>query len=309
MMRILLKLGIIFSVVAAVFVAVFASRQVFFKTADADFKNSTILWILIAIFAVGTIITIITLLAIKPSVRKIGFYIIHVGIVLILIGSFTYYLFGVKVKLNAYENENGSTAQNHAKIIETSPLRGDDFRANFDNISVGVKDITCRYYDPEYVLLKITDPTSVVGEVLKDEIYPDKGGTYDFGEYGKFNKKELVSENGIYALQQFDGGVVAKPMLSQGGKSVLEYVEVSAVLQDRKTGDNITKKFTINNPVNFSGWKIILMAADEDSGAVQFFVKYDPGEYITLTGMWLTIIGAFACAFLTFKTKKAEGQE
>jgi len=303
-MRILLKIGTISSAAAAVLVAVFAVRQVFFDTATADFKNNIILWILIAVFAVCAGVTVVALLAAKPSVRKIGFYIMHVGMVLILIGSLTYYLFGVKIHLTAYENTDASSAQNLASIIETAPAREEKFRANFDNISVGVKSITCRYYDPEYVIYKVNIDTP-----FKEDIYPDKDGVYDFGEYGKFNKKDLVIEGGVYVQQQFEDGAIAYPKVAQNGKGTLEHVEVTAVLQDRKTGEIVEKEFTINNPVNFSGWKVILMDAHEDVGDVQFFMKYDPGEYITLAGMWLTIIGSFACAFLTFKPKKGEGQE
>ena len=301
-MRILLKIGIISSAAAAVLVAVFAVRQVFFDTATADFKNSVVLWILIAVFAVCAGVTIVALLVAKPNVRKIGFYVMHIGMVLILIGSLTYYLFGVKIHLTAYENTDASSARNLASIIETAPVRGDDYIANFNNISVGVKSITCRYYDPEYAIYELGNDTPV-----KDEIYPDKDGVYDFGKYGKFNKRDLIAEDGRYVQQQFENGAIAYPMVSESGKGTLEHVEVVAVLQDRKTGESVEKEFTINNPVNFSGWKVILMDAHEDEGDVQFFMKYDPGEYITLAGMWLTIIGSFACAFLTFKPKKARG--
>lgn len=190
-------------------------------------------WV-VFVFAAFVLIQLVCLFTLKPrfSVYYVGFYLLHIGLVLTLVGCFVYYLVGDVV-----------------------------------NVSIPV------------------DRTAVYSEILREE--PDSSGntTLKLG-FGlgvtDFKVEKYTEETGVTGT---DKHYEATLQILANGKRVPETVSL-----------------TVNHPHHQNGWKIYLMNYDSiTQSSVQLMLKKDPGEYVTLTGLWFIIIGTFVMCLLRRK--------
>ena len=72
----------------------------------------------------------------------------------------------------------------------------------------------------------------------------------------------------------------------------------SGVIREEKT-------LTVNHPAYINGFKVYLMDMTGDRAAL--FIKYNPGEYVVLIGVALTVAGTFLACFSGFTKPKKSG--
>jgi len=204
-------------------------------TEDSLLKSVWVVFIL----AAYVLIQVICIFLMKPSftLYKCGFYVLHIGIVLLLTGCFIYYISGDVVTVTVPVNE---------KAI--------------------------------YSEIKRTEPDSKGNDMLK----------LDFGiGVSDFVVEKYTAEDGVEGTDKY-------------------YEATLMILSD---GERTPKEIPliVNYPHHQNGWKIYLMNYDKiTESSVQLMLKYDPGEYITLTGIWMLIIGTFVmCLF----KKKGAGEK
>lgn len=219
------------SVVMTIF-TVIASVTATSGTEQSIFNSVWVVFILAA-FVVIQVICLFTVKR-KFDLYKVGFYIFHVGIVLLLCGCFIYYIAGDVI-----------------------------------NVSVPV------------------DSSAVYSEIKREG--PDKNGNdilkLDFG-LG-------VSD---FRVERYEA--------SEDAAESDKYYETTLLIMPEGTRNIERVSLSVNNPHRESGWKIYLMNYDRiTESSVQLMLKNDPGEYISLAGIWMMIGGTVIMCLL--KKRKA----
>ncbi len=207
-------------------------------TSGTDGSIFKSVWV-IFVFAAYVLIQLICLFNIKPnfSIYRCGFYLLHIGLVLLLTGCFVYYISGDKV-----------------------------------NVSVPVESNT------------------IYSEIKRQE--PDKNGNdmlkLGFGlGVSDFKVERYSEEDGVEGTDKYYEATLM--IMADGERDIKEI------------------SLTVNNPHRQNGYKIYLMNYDKlTESSVQLMIKYDPGEYVTLTGIWFTVIGTFVMCLLR---KKGSGDK
>lgn len=188
-------------------------------TADSTFKGVLVVFVL----AFYIFIQVICLFTLKPnfSLYRCGFYILHIGLVLFLTGSFIYYISGDVINVSIPVNKDAIYSE--IKRDTTDKNGNDTTKLGF---GIGVKDFYVERYTEEH---------------------SDADKHYE-----------------------------ATLMIMEGGTRDVKEIQLS-----------------VNNPHRQNGYKIYLMNYDRiTESAVQLSFKYDPAEYISLSGIWFTIIGS-----------------
>lgn len=199
-------------------------------TSDSIFKGVLVVFVL----AFYVFIQVICLFTLKPnfSLYRCGFYILHIGLVLFLTGSFIYYISGDVI-----------------------------------NVSIPVNKDT------------------IYSEIKREA--PDKNGN----DTTKLGFGIGVSDFYVERYTEEDGVAGAD-----------KHYEATLMIMEGGSRDIKETPLTVNNPHRQNGWKIYLMNYDRmTESAVQLSFKYDPGEYISLTGIWFSVVGCFVMCLLRKK--------
>lgn len=160
----------------------------------------------------------------KFTLYHIGYYILHVGLVLMLTGCFVYYISGDVV-----------------------------------NVSVPVNS------------------TALYNEIEREKI--DDNGS---------NRLKLDFYIGVSDF------VVERYETEDGLQLSDKHYEATLMIMPEGTRDVKEISLEVNKPYREDGWKIYLMNYDRATeSVVQLMLKYDPGEYITLSGIWMIVLGVF----------------
>lgn len=188
-------------------------------------------WV-VFILAAFVVVQVICLFSLKPkfTLYRAGFYLLHIGLVLLLSGCFVYYIAGDVVNVSVPVD----STQIYREIKrETADANGNDtLKLDF---GIGVSNFTVERYEPE----------------------------------------------------------------EEGGAAVDKYYEATLLIMPEGTRNVEEIPLIVNEPHRESGWKIYLMNYDRVSeSAVQLMMKYDPGEYITLAGIWMVIAGSVVMCLL-----------
>ncbi|MBR5295964.1 MAG: cytochrome c biogenesis protein ResB [Clostridia bacterium] len=185
-------------------------------TEESFFKSP---WI-VFVFAAYVFIQILCLFSLKPkfTLYRAGFYALHIGLVLFLVGSFLFYIGGDSLNVSVPVGQNmmyNEVRRNPVPEGKSANLRLDFY--------LGVADFKVERYD-----------------AVQDKFYE-----------------------------------ATLRIMPEGSREVESY------------------SLTVNHPHREDGWKIYLMNYDRAEGnSVQLLFKYDPGEYISLAGIWLSIVGS-----------------
>lgn len=215
------------SMIMTVF-TVFASVTGTSGTQESIF-NSVWVVLLLALFVVVQVICLFTL---KPkfTLYRAGFYLLHIGLVLLLAGCFIYYIAGDMVNVTVPVD----STQLYRVIKRREPDSNGNDTINLD-FSIGVSNFEVERYEPQAEGMPATD---------------------------KYYQATLL-------------------IMPEGSRDIEEIPLI------------------VNEPHHESGWKIYLMNYDRVSeSAVQLMMKYDPGEYVTLTGIWMIIAGSVVMCLL-----------
>lgn len=126
-------------------------------------------------------------------------------------------------------------------------------------------------------------------------------------ENAMYNQIKRYSENndGEFVKLPFDMGVSTfKVEKYEDGSD--KYYEATLMIGPEGTRDIFYEPLIVNKPYRKSGWKIYLMEYDGTTGSVvTLLMKRDPGEYVSLLGIAMLIIG---CIILCLFRKK-EGEK
>ena len=190
-----------------------------FVVPSIDFSNWYVV-LLLGIFALTQIICIITQ---KFSFKKIGFYLLHIGLIAFLLGNFMYFMKGQLVEM-------------------VMPIDGMSYSS----------------------------------------IKKDTGEFIDLGFGISINE---------FNLEKYPDTEVDK------------WYEVKVTVN--RSGIPENEILAVNNPVRANGWKMYLI--DYSGKSIGVLFKYDPGEYISLTGLWMIISGSFIMCFSGMRRKVKAG--
>lgn len=216
--------------------SVFATRQVFFGA--TDFGKDWVTYLLIAIMAVFCIIQTVCLLVRKFSIKRIGFYLLHTGLIVMLIGGLIYYINGIKINGFYPVNSYAMSSQAVHSMEKSNKIKGEEYIADFNSFSLGVSDFFVEYYEPVYDLYEVDGNGNLLNRI-KTDIEINSDGYYDFGEYGLIEAEgeEISLENNIYAVSR------------TSVKSYLGTVHI----RNYKTGEKYTEEISINHPIRVNG--------------------------------------------------------
>ena len=224
----------------------------------------------------------------KFSFRRIGFYLMHVGVAVFLLGTLLFKITGeyvtVSVPIDSYTY--------YSSIIKED---GTEMDLGFE---FAVTDFATDYYFPTYNVYKMSSDGN---KLLRENVeYDATNELYDFKEYGKyaFSKDDATNiDNFPSYFNLSTDGVVAT--LNVQPKQYTAYIAFS--------GDDTEKKeLKVNYPIYKNGFKIYLMSYNQEHKNVNLLFKKDIGEVLSTSGIIMLIAGAVLhCIILplVFKAK------
>ena len=107
-------------------------------------------WVTIIALGIFSIVMLVYILLEKFHVRKIGFYLLHAGLILVLIGSFMYFLKGQSYQITFPVDNSG-----YYKVIATT-----EENEKLDLLmDIKVMDAVTEYYPPTYSVYQIDTST------------------------------------------------------------------------------------------------------------------------------------------------------
>ena len=250
-------------------------------------KTGLILTVIVLfVFCVGMVVPFFVR---KFSVKSIGFYLIHLS----------ENINGFSVFINSDGSVKVDGNGNYVyKKRQSVPF------------SYVLKDMSVEYYSSKAYILKQTEKNGRYSyETIKDDVYPSNG-YYDFGGYGEIDCDDVDGkiEKSIgfldVTLKSVDSKtkIIARFMYPQVKKYKGELVF-------SKNGKSTEKSIKVNYPVNYCGWKIMLVSFNEESNIAVLKFKYNKGEYLTSVGLVLTILSTFYVCLIQpiIKNKKVKG--
>lgn len=204
--------------------------------------------IVLFVLAIALLISIVAFNP-KKSFYSFGFYFLHIGIVLFLVGSLVYAVTGVKT--------------NAAPPVVNSFTKTVEYRMK----QMGVTDAELANMKGYYNQLRRTTATG------ESEIV-------DLG----FNFRIVDFKTEYYDAEQ---------------KNVKHY---EATLEYYENGVTKREALTVNHPIRKNGYKIYLMDVGENQPfgytEVQLLFKKDPTEFLSTSGIILTVLGTFMMCLL-----------
>ena len=233
-------------------------------------------WVLIIPVIAFSLVMMISLIQYRFSLKKIGFYICHIGIMVIILSAVVSWMttkdtsFTIPVNKNSYYSE---VVQNDGTVL--------DF-----GFEISISSFEVEKYDADY---RLYDSSGMFEEenVVIETVVMDRNGIYDLGKYGSILSDEL-KRNGQYVRSYVleNGMVLAR--LEQVDKGYEAVINI-------RDGDTQQRVIGVNDPLTYKGWKFYLMGYDEQGLTyVNLYVKRDPANIPFAIGIWLVIIGTFA---------------
>lgn len=135
------------------------------------------------------------------------------------------------------------------------------------------------------------DPDAMYNEIQRDTVRDGESPTQRLDFYlgvSDFKVERYEAEEGEAAVDKYYEATLR--IMPEGSRGIKEIPLI------------------VNGPHRESGWKIYLMNYDRMGGsAVQLMLKNDPGEYVSLAGIWLTIAGSVIMCLLR-KREAGEGK-
>jgi hypothetical protein len=217
----------------------------------------------------------------KFSLKQSGFYLLHLGIVLILVGAFAGYVAGTKGMIQL-------------SLVPQKPVgqlltgKGKPISFGFD---VAVENFQVKFYPPVYQLFRPLPAEKIVPGQMPYE----KAGVFNAGENGVCVLKGLGPVSNLWneARQEW----VQRKMLPDGSFLHLtgqtpSFFGVTLLIEGRKL------PVSINHPADYKGWRFYLVSYDQQNQRhVQLSARRDPGRMVVIAGIWAVIAGTFVFCF------------
>lgn len=223
----------------------------------------------------------------KFSAKKIGFYLVHLGFVLILLGAFIGYVAGTKGTLRL----SLMPSQFVGRLLTGA---GDPVGFGFE---VAARDFSVKFYPPVYHLYRELPPERMVPGQMPFE----KTGEFDtagktvlmLDDLGEFSVSNLWN-----ASQQ---EWVSRRMIGRGaflslGSQTPSFFGVTLLVRDG--GPPVELPISINHPAGYKGWRFYLTSYDRSGQRyVMLSARHDPGRNAVIAGIWSLIAGMFILCF------------
>ena len=277
--------------------------------------------VLIALFAIlcFMLLTVLFYKSKRNYFWRSGFYMLHLGVLSLLVGSGITYFFSKKYNFVSYLFDERMLS----KISERANIDRQKGDIEFPFL-FRVKDFEVKWHVPKRFILYSYDKVAGEFDIAKDQqgrdiVYKIKDFAskkeLDLGDKGKIKVAKLKDSAGNWLIQ-YD---VNEENVLYSGEKKASYYGCDIVFAPLNNEQNLTvKRAAINSPVFYEDWRFFLMGYDRSqenlsNGRVNYVVlmaSYDPGRIPVHTGIWVTIVGAFFWAFspvyLRIKKKKAK---
>ncbi len=235
------------------------------------------------------VIQIICVACFKFSLKKIGFYLCHVGIVILIISSFVTMI---------YLQDTSFSIPVDASASYGSVMREDGSDLEF-GFEISVSDFQVKQYDPDYQLYRVDAASQSGYTLLQEKVMKDRKGIYHLNGYPNVPEEWLQDENGYLEAVALDEEYILL-MLPQADRFYeADFHVVSDV-------GNQAFKLRMNEPCTYEGWKFYLMDYDHDAQSyISLYAKKDPGNLPFAVGLWMIIAGTAIMCFGLFEKKEA----
>ena len=228
----------------------------------------------------------------KFSLKRLGFYLCHTGVLLIVVCSFVSWGTTKDTYFNIPINKDGfygEIVQNDGSVL--------DF--GFD---ISVASFKVEKYDAEYSLYN-SKTNFTENNILIESVSQSRDGVYDMGEYGQVSADDLKNGKGVYVSYYVLDGKYTMVKLPEADKSYTAELKI-------RDEDVTSVELGVNKPYTYKGWKFYLMGYDtEGMSYVNLYVKNDLGNIPFAMGIWMTIIGTFAQSFSLLKRREVAKNE
>jgi hypothetical protein len=219
----------------------------------------------------------------KFSLKQVGFYLVHLGIVVILVGAFIGYVSGKKGMLQL--SLMPQQAESRLMMKNGEPV---DF-----GFEVAAENFQVKFYPPIYHLYRQIPPEQMVPGQMPfekvSEFEPAGQTVLMLDDFGSFDVSNLWNEARQEWIQRrtVDAGV----FLHRASQTP-SYFGVTLLVEGEKI------PISINHPAGYKGWRFYLMSYDQvNQRFVQLSARHDPGRNAVIVGIWLTLIGTFVLCF------------
>jgi hypothetical protein len=223
----------------------------------------------------------------KFRLKQLGFYLVHIGFVIILAGAFAGYLSGKKGMLKL-------TLSPPQFVSRLMTSKGGTIGFGFD---VAAADFQVKFYPPVYDLYR---------ELPPEQIKPGKMPFCKTGEFDVSGKTVLMLDDlGSYNVSNLWNEArqewVGRKMIGRGaflniGSQTPSFFGVTLLIRD---GEQAVKlPVSINHPAGYKGWRFYLTSYDNaHQRYVVLSARCDPGRVAVIVGIWMLIIGTFVLCF------------
>jgi len=217
----------------------------------------------------------------KFALKQAGFYLIHLGVVVILIGAFVGYVAGTK----------GTVQLSLVPQLPVGQMLNSEGGTVGFGFDIAAEDFQVKFYPPVYKLYRRLPPEeSVQGQMPYKPV----------AEFSA-NEQGICSVDGVGMVSNLWNEVkqewAQRKMLTDGsflnltGKTP-SFFGVTLVIDGKKF------PVSINHPAQYQGWRFYLMSYDQKSHrTVQLSARRDPGRMAVIVGIWLTMAGTFIFCF------------
>ena len=243
----------------------------------------------IVAIAAFTLVLVVCLVKYEFSLKKLGFYISHTGVLVIIVCAIISSLttketsFAIPIDPNAFY---GEVQQNDGGLLEFG----------FD---ISIASFEVEKYDAEYCLYN-SKTDFIEKNVVIETVSQNRNGIYDMQEYGTVSADELKKD-----------GEYVKYYVLENGYVLVKHEEIdknyTAIFQIYDEGKLKEVELGVNRPYTHKGWKFYLMGYDtEGMRYVNLYVKNDYANIPLSIGLWMTTIGTFIECFLLIKPKERD---
>lgn len=278
-----LKLSVYIMAVIALFLAI-GSLLASFGLWEGYYR-SVFFIIAAAVFAV---VLAICLFRYGFSLKRLGFYLCHTGVLLTVVCAFVSFAtikdahFAIPVNPNGFYGE----------------IMMDDGSLMEFGFDIAVADFEVEKYDAEYALYSSkTDFTD--NNLVLERVSQDRRGIYDLGKHGRVEASELKNAQGYVKYYVTEEGYTLVK-LPESDRSY----QATLLIRD---GEETTAELGVNRPYTHKGWKFYLMGYDTEAHRyVNVYVKNDPANIPFAIGLWMTIAGTFVESLSLIKRREGE---
>jgi hypothetical protein len=217
--------------------------------------------------------------------RTIGFYLVHIGVVIILVGAFIGYVTG----------EKGMVQLQLLRPLAVSGLTGQNpVPFGFD---VAARDFQVEFYPPVYHLYRELPRDRVVqGQMPFEKVAEVDVAGREFLEIDGIGRLEVSN-----LWNEARGEWVPRRMLKSGSFLHLASQTPSfygVTLQITDGNRQLELPVSINHPAGYKGWRFYLTSYDQRTRSyVVLSARHDPGRGAVIAGIWIVMIGTFVLCF------------